>query len=211
MWISSNEGYAWTQLRFEDISRFLVFYHHKYSPDRAYLITDSEKFFYTTDTGRTWNVARAPTPPNTFGAVVLHFHPNSDMLIWTGNKDCSGPNCRAEAQFTRDNGRTWSFVEDYVRNCAFAKDKQLEADPTEIVCESYKVKQGSQRLVSFNNPLELVVGRNYFEKGTRRTLFENVVGFTKFSEFLVVAEVYWLLYLFLYLLIVVDFLSGVTL
>lgn len=189
MWMSSNEGYAWTQIRHDDISRFLAFYHHKYSPDRAYLITDSNKYLYTTDTGRSWNVATAPTPPNTFGAVVLHFHPKSDLLIWTGNKDCGGDKCRAEAQFTRDNGRSWSFVEDYVKNCAFAKDKQLDADPTEIVCESYKVKQGSQRYFGYNNPLELVVGRNYFERSTRRTLFENVVGFTKFSEFLVVAEV----------------------
>ena len=198
--MSSNEGYAWTQLRFEDNNfRFLAFYHHKYSPDRAYLITDSEKFFYTTDTGRNWLVAKAPTPPNTFGAVVLHFHPNSDMLIWTGNKDCGGDNCRAEAQFTRDNGRTWTFVEDYVKNCAFAKDKHLDADPTEIVCESYKVKQGSQKYFGYNNPLELVAGRNYFEKGTRKMLFENVVGFTKFSEFLVVAEVYLLVLPFLFL------------
>ena len=86
-----------------------------------------------------------------------------------------------------------------MRNCAFAKDKQLDADPTEIVCESYKVKQGSQRMVGFNNPLELVAGRNYFEKGTRRLLFENVVGFTKFSEFFVVAEVYLLLFSFFFL------------
>lgn len=121
------------------------------------------------------------------------------MLIWTGNKDCGGDNCRAEAQFTRDNGRTWTFVEDYVKNCAFAKDKHLDADPTEIVCESYKVKQGSQKYFGHNNPLELVAGRNYFEKGTRKMLFENVVGFTKFSEFLVVAEVYLLVLPFLFL------------
>jgi hypothetical protein len=68
-------------------------------------------------------------------------------------------------------------------------DKQIDADPTEIVCESHKTKEGSQRYFGGNNPLELVAGRNYFEKATRRRLFENVVGFTKFSEFLVVAEV----------------------
>ena len=194
MWISSNEGYTWTQLIFQEFSRFVAFYHHKYSPDRAYLITDSEKFFYTTDTGRTWHAATAPTPPNSFRALVLHFHPDSDMLIWIGNKDCSinVENCRAEAHFSRDNGRTWSFVESYVRNCAFAKDSHLDADPTEIVCESYRDKKGSQGYFGNNNPLELVAGRNYFEKATRRRLFENVVGFTKFSEFLVVAEVYLL-------------------
>lgn len=113
------------------------------------------------------------------------------MLIWTGNKDCggAGETCRAEAQFSRDNGRHWVLVESYVRNCAFAKDKHLDADPTEIVCESHRDKQGTQRYFGNNNPLELVAGRNYFEKGTRRKLFESVVGFTKFSEFLVVAEV----------------------
>jgi hypothetical protein len=191
MWMSSNEGYAWTQLTFKETSRFVAFYHHKYSPDRAYLITESETFFYTTDTGRTWNFATAPTPPNTFGAQVLHFHPNSDMLIWAGNRDCNGggETCRAEAQFSRDNGRNWVFVESYVRNCAFARDKHLDADPTEIVCESHRDKQGTQRYFGNNNPLELVAGRNYFEKATRRRLFESVVGFTKFSEFLVVAEV----------------------
>lgn len=191
MWQSSNEGYSWVQL-FPD-KRFLAFYHHKYSVDRAYLITDSETFYYTTDTGRTWNPASAPTPPNAFGAQVLHFHPTSDLLIWTGNRDCNGngDTCRAEAQFSRDNGRNWDFIESYVRNCAFAKDARLDADPTEIVCESYKDKEGSQRYFgTFNNPLELVVGRNYFDKSKKRRLFESVVGFTKFSEFLVVAEVY---------------------
>lgn len=134
----------------------------------------------------------APTPPNTFGALVLHFHPTSDLLIWAGNRDCSGnaDNCRVEAQFSRDNGRNWVPIESYVRNCAFAKDARLDADPTEIVCESYRDKRGSQRYFGGINPLELVAGRNYFEKATRRRLFENVVGFTKFSEFLVVAEVY---------------------
>lgn len=143
--------------------------------------------------------------------MVLHFHPNSDFLIWTGDRDCNGANCHAEAQFSRDNGRNWNLVDGYVRNCAFAKDKQLEADSTEIACESYKIKQGSQRYFGYNNPLELVVGRNYFEKGTRRTLFENVVGFTKFSEFFVVAAVYLLTISFLFGLIVVDRLLDVTL
>ena len=189
MWQSSNEGYTWIQLY--PTKRILAFYHHKYSNDRAYLITDTEQFYYTTDTGRTWNAGSAPTPPNTFGANVLHFHPTSDLLIWTGNRDCNGraENCRAEAQYSRDNGRSWVYVESYVRNCAFAKDKQLDADPTEIVCESYRDKKGSQRHLGGDNPLELVAGRNYFEKSTKRRLFENVVGFTKFSEFFIVAEV----------------------
>jgi hypothetical protein len=186
VWQSSNEGYSWTEP--VPNGKFLVFYHHKFSDDRAFLITDSEKFHYTTDTGRNWHSATAPTPPNSFRGQVLHFHPNSDFLIWTGNRDCGNgsPNCRAEAQFSRDNGRRWTFIESYVRNCAFAKDTSINADPNEIICESYREKSGNQRLFTSSNMLELVVGGNFFQY--KKKLFNAVVGFAKFSEYLVVAE-----------------------
>jgi hypothetical protein len=187
IWQSRNEGYTWKQL-FPD-QRLLAFYHHKYTPDRAYLITDTNTFFYTTDSGSNWHPSTAPTPPNTFGAQVLRFHPISDNLIWTGNRDCEGKgeNCRAEARYSRDNGRKWTFVEDYVRNCAWTKDKEINADPNEILCESHRDKKGSQRNFLSENPLELVVGGNFFQK--KKKMFDEVVGFAKFSEFLVVAAV----------------------
>ncbi|TFK37398.1 vacuolar protein sorting/targeting protein 10 [Crucibulum laeve] len=186
IWQSSGEGYHWQQLFPKE--RFLAFYHHKYSSDRAYLITDTEMFYYTTDTGTSWNALPAPSSPNTFGAPVLRFHPYSDNLIWTGNKDCSGngQNCHAAADYSRDNGRKWYPVEKYVRNCAWTKDTDLETDPNEIICESYRDKKGSQRFFDIDNPLELVVGSNFF--ATKRKMFDQVVGFAKFSEFLVVAE-----------------------
>ncbi|KAF8075280.1 vacuolar protein sorting/targeting protein 10 [Lyophyllum atratum] len=185
IWQSSNEGYTWKHLF--PTERFLAFYHHKYSTDRAYLITETNRFYYTTDTGRTWNHQDAPTPPNTFGAQILRFHPTSDNLIWTGNKDCGGSSqsCHAEAQYTRDNGRNWYFVEKYVRNCAFTKDKDLNTDPNEIICESFPKKEGSQKNME-GTPMELVVGSNFFARKTK--MFDQVVGFAKFSEFLVVAS-----------------------
>ncbi|KAJ3513798.1 hypothetical protein NLJ89_g2750 [Agrocybe chaxingu] len=184
MWQSSNEGYRWDPIIKDQ--RFLVFYHHKYSDDRAFLITDTDTYYYTTDTGRNWHSAKAPTPPNSFGAQVLRFHPVSDYLIWTGNRDCQAATCRAEAQYSRDNGRHWTKIDDYVRNCAFAKDSEINADPSEIICESYRDKIGNQRYFTVKNPLELVVGSNFYD--TKRKLFDSVVGFAKFSEFLVVAE-----------------------
>ncbi|KAA1470082.1 Oligoxyloglucan reducing end-specific cellobiohydrolase [Dentipellis sp. KUC8613] len=187
IWQSSNEGWTWSRL-FPD-ERFLAFYHHTFTSDRAYLITDSRKYYYTTDTGRSWNALQAETIPNTFGAQVLHFHPsNSDWLIWTGNEGCSGfgESCHAEAHYTRDNGRRWHLVEKYVRNCAWARDKELLVDPAQIICESYKEKSGSQRFFSNENPLQLIGGSDFFAKKTK--LFEHVVGFTKFSEYLIVAE-----------------------
>ncbi|KAJ7019632.1 vacuolar protein sorting/targeting protein 10 [Mycena alexandri] len=187
IWQSRNEGYTWDQKFPEE--RFLAFYHHKYSSGRAYLITNTNKFYTTTDTGRTWNPLQAPTPPNSFRAPVLRFHPESDKLIWTGNKDCDGPlarNCHAEAQYSRDNGRKWTFVENYVVNCAWGKDVKLDADPTEILCESYRNKTGSQRFFQLNNPLALIEGSSYFTK--KKKMFDQIVGFGRFSEFLIVAE-----------------------
>jgi hypothetical protein len=187
IWQSSNEGYTWTQLLPGE--RFLAFYHHSYTPDRAYLITNTRKFYYTTDTGRSWYPLTAPSVPNTFRAQVLRFHPRSDYLIWTGDEECTGAgeNCHAEAQYSTDNGRRWTPIESYIRNCAWAKDAELNIDPTQILCESYRDKTGSQRLFQFGNPLELVGGTAFFTKKTK--LFDYVVGFAKFSEFLIVAEV----------------------
>ena len=168
---------------------FLAFYHHKYASDRAYAITPEQKFLYTTNTGRTWHSAEAPSIPNSFGLAVLHFHPKSDYLIWTGDEGCSdgGDNCHAVAHYSGDNGRTWKLLDTYVRNCAWARDATLYTDPTEIICESYRDKTGNQRYFQLENPLELIEGTDYYRN--KKKLFSHVVGFAKFSEFLIVAEV----------------------
>lgn len=132
----------------------------------------------------------AKTSPNTFGLPVLHFHPlNSDYLIWTGNEDCTGfgENCRVVAHYSLKNGRDWTSISEYVRNCAWARDAELHVDSQQIICESYKNKQGNQRSFGMDNPLELIGGTRFFEKRTK--LFDHVVGFAKFSEYLIVAEV----------------------
>ncbi|KAF5364419.1 hypothetical protein D9758_010687 [Tetrapyrgos nigripes] len=187
VWISGNEGFTWGQV--EEEERFVAFYHHPYSNDRAYLLTSNNYFYTTTDTGRSWNRRNTPSPPNTFRAQVLRFQPRSDNLIWVGNVDCedgSISKCHAEAHYSTDNGNGWNFVEKFVVNCAWAVDSKLSADPTEIICESYSIKQGSQRLISAENRLELVEGKEFFRK--KQKLFDEVVGFAKFSEYLVVAE-----------------------
>ncbi|THH18907.1 hypothetical protein EUX98_g8876 [Antrodiella citrinella] len=187
IWQSSNEGYTWTQLRPEE--RFVAFYHHTYSNDRAYLITDTQQFWYTTDTGKTWNPLVSPAPPNPIGLQVLRFHPlKSDYLIWSGSRECEGfgENCHVEAFYTLDNGRNWKSVEQYVRNCAWARDSELFADPNQILCESYRDKRGNQRFFGMENPLELISGTDFYAK--KNKLFDHVVGYAVFSEYLIVAE-----------------------
>ncbi|KAF9236598.1 hypothetical protein BU15DRAFT_63862 [Melanogaster broomeanus] len=154
----------------------------------AYLITDSDKFFYMTDGGRDWHSLSVTSPPNSFSAAILRFQPCSDYLIWVGNVGCAGTaeNCWAEAQFSRDNGQSRNFIEDYVVNCDWARDDELLVDWMQIICESYWNKQSSQSVFGRDNTLQLISGRDYFDK--KMKLFKHVVGFTKFSEFLIVAE-----------------------
>lgn len=154
------------------------------------MVTSTKTFYTTTDSGRSWNPLTAPNPPNTFRSQVLRFQPDSDKLIWTSNADCDSGmtgHCHAEAHYSRDNGRKWVLIDKYVVNCAWAKDTKLNADPTEILCESYQKKEGNQRFFLNDNPLELVEGQAYYTR--KKKLFDQVVGFAKFSEFLVVASV----------------------
>jgi hypothetical protein len=79
---------------------------------------------------------------------VLQFHPDYlDWIIWTGDEGCSsdgGAQRHAEVYFSQDDGR--SFVEKYVRNCALAHDHGLLVNPSQILCESFRDKTGTQRL-----------------------------------------------------------------
>ncbi|KAI0676132.1 Oligoxyloglucan reducing end-specific cellobiohydrolase [Trametes maxima] len=187
IWQSPNEGYTWNRLQPEET--FVAFYHHSFSNDRAYLITNTNKFYYTTDTGKTWYPMETRTVANTFGLPVLHFHPgNSDYLIWTGQEGCGGFGeiCNVQAYYSLKNGRDWTLIDKYVRNCAWARDAELLVDPNQVLCESYKNKQGDQRTFQLENPLELIGGTHFYDVKTK--LFDHVVGFAKFSEYLIVAE-----------------------
>jgi hypothetical protein len=180
----------WTNLHPGE--KFLTFSIHPYVNDRAYLITTQKKVFYTTNSGRDWHTFNAPTRPNVFGIKQLSFHPTSnEYIIWTGEEECDnnklGSACRAVAHYSRDNGRTWVHIEDYVRNCEWARDKQLKVDETQIMCEKYNTPKKDQRLFGREAPMQLISGTQYFTN--TKTLFNQVVGFTKFSEYLVVAEV----------------------
>lgn len=165
---------------------------HAYSKDRAYLITESRSVYYTTDKGASWNSFTAPSDPNNLGIPLLDFHPlHGDWLIWTGSENCAqldSNTCKAVAHYTKDNGRHWYRLDDYVRICTWGRDKKLRIDEKIIFCEAYRDKKGSQRaVVANNNPLRLIAGEYFY--GTKTTLFENIVGFATFEEYMVVAEV----------------------
>ncbi|QRV73806.1 vacuolar protein sorting-associated protein [Ceratobasidium sp. AG-Ba] len=186
---SSNEGYSWTTLM--NGRYFIAVYMHEYSHDRAYLFTDKKDMYYTTETARHWLPMNLPTTPNGLGINLLSFHPSqSDWLIFTGWRDCEGSdvsNCHSEAFYTLDNGRKWESLETYVRTCTWARTKDLRIDERLVLCESYRDKKGNQKSFGGENPLEFVEGSDFFKN--KRKMFNSVVGFAKFSEYLLVAEV----------------------
>ncbi|KAM0751951.1 putative signal sequence binding protein [Meredithblackwellia eburnea MCA 4105] len=191
VWQSSNEGFSWNQVA--GGTYVVAMTVHAYSKDRAYLITDTRVVHYTTDKGKSWNTFKAPSDPNSLGIPLLDFHPlRPDWLIWTGMKDCSeadSKSCRAVAYYTKDNGRNWGQIEEYVRICSWGRDKNLRLDEKIIFCESYRDKKGSQRSVyADNNPLQLVSGEFFFSQ--KKVLFPSIVGFATFEEYMVVAELY---------------------
>ncbi|KAL1407369.1 vacuolar protein sorting/targeting protein PEP1 [Vanrija albida] len=187
VWQSSNEGYSWTQL--EKGKTFLSILMHPYDDQRAYLLTSGRDIYFTKDTGRSWNWMRAPADANPLQISLLDFHPTkSDWLIFTGSFDCeetNSQNCRAVAYYSTDHGSRWNKMEEYVRNCQWARGEKLKINERLIICESYKNKKGTQRQTD-GNPLQLVAGDNYY--GKKNVLFDAVVGFTTFDEYLVVAQ-----------------------
>lgn len=188
VWQSSNDGYSWT----EPVKgkQFLAVALHPYDKERAYLITNDRTVYYTKNTGASWETFQAPMDSNLLGISLLDFHPTkADWLIYTGSTDCavsSSNSCRATAFYSTDNGRNWRKLEEYVRNCQWARDTDLKIDERMIFCESYKIKKGSQRAP--DNALELIAGKEYYSK--KQVLFESVVGYTTFSNYFLVAELH---------------------
>ncbi|RXK41140.1 signal sequence binding protein [Tremella mesenterica] len=187
VWQSVNEGFSWKQLYPDDT--FLGLMMHAFSPERAYLLTNTRKIYYTTDTGRSWYTITPPMDPNNLGITLLDFHPTKpDWLIFTGSTDCGSAvstKCRAVAYYSTDHGRRWKKIEEYVRSCVWARDERLKIDEREIICESYRDKKGSQTSGDYN-PVEFIAGSNYYSR--KKKLFDSVVGFASFSEYLLVAQ-----------------------
>ncbi|KAK0528682.1 vacuolar protein sorting/targeting protein PEP1 [Tilletia horrida] len=195
IWLSRNDGMDWKAL--EGIGgdngdgHAIAVIPHRFAHERAYLISRGQRVWYTDDRGYTWKPFDAPDKPNTMGLSVLQFHAQQpNWLIWTGQYQCEtvfSPSCRARAWYSLDGGENWNKIDEYVKTCAWATEHHFNANPQTIICESFKNKKGSQ--LSFdknNNVLELIVGDKFYN--SRRKLFDNVVDFAFFSEFLLVGE-----------------------
>ncbi|WFD05581.1 vacuolar protein sorting/targeting protein PEP1 [Malassezia vespertilionis] len=193
---SSDDGGTWNMLAALQKETALAIVRHTHSKQRAYIITDAHTVYYSDDAGKNWHFFTVPSPANGLGLAWLDFHPkHPNWLIWTGSEGCVpnspglGSNCHTQVFYSKDNGMNWHRFDKYVRKCAWLVDEHFGVpDATGILCESYAVKKGSQLgFQSGTNPLQLVLGHQFYTKP--RVLFDNILGFTVFERFLLVAEV----------------------
>jgi len=189
VWQSKNQGFSWDE-PVKNV-KFISLQIHSYSRDRAYLIAPDRTIYYTTDKGSSWNSLRTPLEANLLGIPLLDFHPTRpDWLIWTGSDGCiesQGEHCKAVAYYSKDNGRYWNKIDDYVRVCSWARDKKFKVDERLIFCQAYQHKRGSQKAMGGDNPLQMIEGRNFYSE--KKKLFDSIVGFATFEEFMVVAQI----------------------
>ncbi|PKY15605.1 Oligoxyloglucan reducing end-specific cellobiohydrolase, partial [Rhizophagus irregularis] len=188
VWRSTDEGYTWTSVSKEKIYGLIQNPHfNKY----AYLITLGDRHLYTSDSGATFNEFKVPTKPNLLQIPILSFHLDKpEYLIYIGSIDCEdewSQTCHTQASYTWNNGKDWKSLDTYVRVCQWARNKKFKVHQDLIICESYLNKEGSQKTF-FNNPLKLVSSDNFF-KNKNTAPIENIVGFTIYEEFMIVAEV----------------------
>lgn len=198
VWTSLNDGLSWNKIDMEQDptypnARFFSMVMHPYDKTRGYLVTTGQRFKATVDAGARWQIFTAPRPPNQMGLALLQFHPTkNDWIIWTGSLgDCTSTvsnDCRAVAYYSQNNGKNWYKIDEYVRTCNWLSGsaKFRPVDQTAIMCESYAEKKGNQRKFDASNPLQLILGSNYYKH--KRKIFDAVEGWAVFDEFLVAAS-----------------------
>ncbi|KAF0396202.1 Oligoxyloglucan reducing end-specific cellobiohydrolase [Gigaspora margarita] len=187
VWKSTDQGYNWTTI--EELDNVLAMFQNPYSNEYAYFVKLSDTLYYTTDSATTIQTMSLKLKPNALGIPVLDFHPkHPHWLIYTASKGCESifsTDCHSVVYYTTSHGERWTELDTYSRICSWARDTKVSASEDIIFCESYLEKTGSQKSF-YNNSLQFWSTRDF--GANKKILFNNIVGFVTFENFIVVAE-----------------------
>ncbi|KAI1311572.1 vacuolar protein sorting/targeting protein PEP1 [Mortierella claussenii] len=192
VYISQNDGKDWEEYEVDGIVTGVQ--RNPYDDVRAVIGTSGHKQYLTQDRGLNWDVMELPlaSAATSFGANPWSFHPTEpEWMIYLGETGCSyerEDHCHVEAFYTKDSGMNWRPLATWVRSCAWARDTNFKQVNVEgIYCEQYEDRSGSQKtLMSHNTPVKFVYTDNYMR--TSQTLFESIVGYAIYSDYLIAAE-----------------------
>lgn len=179
--LSRDHGKTWSKIS-EIEGSVIGIFPHQYNSDTAFIITSTQKVWYTKNRGKTWHPFDAPEPPPMIKAAIqpLMFHPtNVDWLMWIGEKDCKNgadPNCHTVAHISTTVGTEWKAMLTWVQKCQFVSKNTKE--PRTILCQQHIDEDDSASL-------QLVGSNDWFV--TKDVYFNDVVNFATMSEFTVVA------------------------
>lgn len=187
IWLSDNDGFSWKELF--NGQKVTAIYQNPHFDQNAYFITEGTTHFVTSDKASSFDEIRTPLPPLTYlqGNVMSFHNEDADYAIYLGETNCDGlsNNCHSEAFYSHDRGRSWTSIGTYIRNCIWGREGAIkDAHHNSIFCEQYRDQSGNQ-LAMFGNTAQLVSSQNYFHD--KKVIFEDVVGVTVFSKFMVVA------------------------
>ncbi|KAG0326544.1 vacuolar protein sorting/targeting protein PEP1, partial [Podila humilis] len=192
VYISRNEGKEWEKIDVE--GNIVSVERHPYEQSTAVITTAGRKQYITLDKGDNWDPIELPTVP----ALSFRqwdfwsFHPTEpSWFIFMGEVDCGydgGNRCHAEAYLTQDAGKTWRSIAEWVKSCSWAQDNKFKrVDYRGMYCEQYADKGVSQKhLVNQGSTTRFVYSENFMSSS--RVLFEEIVGYAIYSEYLVLAE-----------------------
>ena len=179
VWLTKDHGKKWKKiLEDEDI---VAIYPHEFINENVYMLTPTEKVFYSKDRGETIHDFKAPNPPNRNNLQVLAFHPKEkDWLIWTGGKDCSSftGNCVNAAYITTHGGEKWEPLLSSVRKCQFVYREDRQGSDQLVYCEQYEKE-------ALDSPIVLLSSDDWFDH--KKELKRDVINFATMAEYIVVA------------------------
>ncbi|KAM5465303.1 vacuolar protein sorting/targeting protein PEP1 [Microsporum audouinii] len=181
IFVSKDHGKSWGRGKFKE--PILEFMPHKYDKDVIYLLTGSKKAYWSIDRGHSFHAFEAKMPfTRTLGSLPLFFHPDRpDWLIWIGGEGCSGKKCNDVAYYSKNRGDEWELLLRGVNKCMFVgKEGELTNDDL-IFCSQHEGEDP-------HKDMRLVSSDTMFSKKTS-IHFDGkpIAGFTKMSEFIVVA------------------------
>ncbi|KIM23057.1 hypothetical protein M408DRAFT_266851 [Serendipita vermifera MAFF 305830] len=190
IWKSLNEGFSWSKISL-DTETYTSVLIHPYDESRAYLLTATGTYHYTTDAGDTWNTGTGPTGAKGYMMPELAFHPTQPgYLIWSDYVGCSyesRENCHVESYLSLDDGGNWKLIETYVERCDFAEPLGSSFFKNGIICASHRDKTGPQRGSEEWNPLEVTISYDWYE--TKGKLFDHIIGFENSGNLTFVASI----------------------
>lgn len=191
VYISRNEGKDWDRVEIE--GSIISLERHPYDRSTAVITTAGHKQYITQDKGDNWDPLDLPVVPalSFRNFDFWSFHPSEpSWFIFMGEKECgyeSNNRCHAEAYITRDAGKHWAGLADWVKSCSWAQDNKFRRVNFQgIYCEQYADKSVSQKQLS-QATTRFVYSGDFM--ASVNTLFEEIVGYAIYSEYLVLAEV----------------------